>query len=249
MSIRRTRMALLAARARLALARVGQRVLEQKRDALLRELYREVRVVAVAHAELDAAAAAARSALEEARVWAGFETVAAAAAGAGVGRNVIVEPARVMGVPVPIVEPRGLVRRPIDRGRAVELSGPALELAATQFEEMLTVAVRVATLEVRVRRLAREIRRTSARVNALRTRVVPALEAERRAIAFALEQREREDRYRLKRVKALVRRRPPPTVAGAMVGPEGPSEEAQPPSSPPSRTEATTRRRPRATAP
>lgn len=207
MSIRRTRMALLAVRARLALARVGERVLEQKRDALLRELYREVRVVTAAHAELEAAAAVARSALEEARVWLGSEAVAAAAAAAAVGRSVAVEPARVMGVPVPIVEPRSLVRSPADRGRAVEVSGPVLELAAMRFEEVLTIAVRVATLEARVRRLAREIRRTTARVNALRMRVIPSLDAERRAIAFALEQREREDRYRLKRVKALRRRR------------------------------------------
>lgn len=240
MSVQRTRMALLAVRARLALARVGQRVLEQKRDALLRELYREVRVVSAAHAELEASAASARSALEEARVWLGSEVVAAAAAGAAVGRSVGVEPARVMGVPVPVVEPRNLVREAAERGRAVTVSGPVLELAATRFEEMVSIALRVATMEVRVRRLAREIRRTSARVNALRTRVVPALEAEQRAIAFALEQREREDRYRLKRVKAL-RRRPSVAVDGAAV--------RQSPGSEPRRTEARTRASPRAIDP
>jgi hypothetical protein len=56
-------------------------------------------------------------------------------------------------------------------------------------------------MEVRARRLAREIRRTSSRVNALRTRVIPDLEAETQTIAGTLEQREREDRFRLKRVK------------------------------------------------
>ena len=50
-------------------------------------------------------------------------------------------------------------------------------------------------------------RRTSSRVNALRTRVVPGLESETRAIALVLEQREREDRFRLKRVKETRRRR------------------------------------------
>jgi V/A-type H+-transporting ATPase subunit D len=65
----------------------------------------------------------------------------------------------------------------------------------------LTVALRLATVEARVHRLAREIRRTSSRVNALRTRVVPRLAAEAEAILMALVQREREDRFRLKRVK------------------------------------------------
>ena len=80
------------------------------------------------------------------------------------------------------------MREPDARGRALEATGPAVELAAERFEEELSIAIRVASLEARARRLAREIRRTSSRVNALRTRVVPDLEAETRAIEFALEQ-------------------------------------------------------------
>jgi V/A-type H+-transporting ATPase subunit D len=95
------------------------------------------------------------------------------------------------------------------RGRDASVSGPSLELAARRYEEVLTIALRVATLEARVRRLAREIRRTSSRVNALRTVVIPELEADARAIAQALEQREREDRFRAKRVKTSRSRRAP----------------------------------------
>lgn len=202
MSRPRTRMALLAVRAQLALARQGQALLEQKRDALLRELYRDVRFVHAARDELEDAADDARLALEEARVRLGDESVAAAAVAALDEPSLEVRPAVVMGVAVPAVTPRSLVRRPDGRGRAPEASGPALELAAERFEQELTVAIRLATIEARLRRLAREIRRTSSRVNALRTRVVPELEAEGRDILMALEQREREDRFRLKRVKA-----------------------------------------------
>jgi V/A-type H+-transporting ATPase subunit D len=106
-----------------------------------------------------------------------------------------------MGVPLPAVAPRDLVRSVAARDRSPLASGPTLELVAERFEEELTIAIRLATMEARVRRLAREIRRTSSRVNALRTRVIPELEAETRAIELALEQREREDRFRLKRVK------------------------------------------------
>ena len=77
-----TRMALLAGRAQLALARQGRELLEEKRDALLRELYREVRVVYAAHEELEAAAGRARLALESACVWLGPDQVAAAAVAA-----------------------------------------------------------------------------------------------------------------------------------------------------------------------
>ena len=181
MSRPRTRMALLAARAQLGLAEQGADLLEQKRDALLRELYREVRIVFAAHDELEAAAGVARLALDGARVWLGSETVAAAAAAAAGEVAVEVESASVMGVAVPAVTPRSLVRAPGARGRAVEASGP--------------------TIEARVRRLAHEIRRTSSRVNALRTRIIPGLRADVTAIGLALEQRERDDRFRLKLVK------------------------------------------------
>lgn len=199
-------MALLATRAQLALARQGQALLEEKRDALLREFYREVRIVFAEHDELETAAATARLALDQARVRLGQEVVAAAAVAAETEVGVDVESASVMGVPVPVVAPRSLVRTIPERGRAPAASGPALELAAQLFEEELTVAIRLATIEARVRRLAREIRRTSSRVNALRTRVVPELSSEARIIALALEQREREDRFRLKRVKSARQR-------------------------------------------
>ncbi len=215
-----TRMALLAARAQLALADQGRELLEEKRDALLREFYREVRTVYVAHEELEAAAGAARLALETARVRLGAEPVAAAASAARGEIAVEVESASVMGVPVPAVAPRDLVRSVDARDRCDELSGPTIELVAERFEEELTIAIRLATVEARVRRLAREIRRTSSRVNALRTRVIPDLQAETVAIAFALEQREREDRFRLKRVKQRRARAGGPTGddAGGVVG-------------------------------
>lgn len=196
-----TRMALLAGRSQLALARQGRELLEEKRDALLREFYREVRIVFAAHEELEAAAGAARLALDSARVWLGPEPIAAAATAASGEIAVDVESISVMGVAVPAVAPRDLVRSAAARDRSPLASGPTLELVAERFEEELTIAIRLATIEVRVRRLAHEIRRTSSRVNALRTRVIPELEAEIRTIEFALEQRERDDRFRLKRVK------------------------------------------------
>jgi V/A-type H+-transporting ATPase subunit D len=204
-------MALLAARGRLALAEQGRQLLEDKRDALLRELSREVPVAVAARRELETAAAEARLALEAARVRHGGAALAAAAAGTPAAIDVEVMSTTVMGVAVPAVSPRSLVRPADGRGRDPLATGPAVEAAAQRFEEELTIALRVATMEARVLRLAREIRRTSSRVNALRTWLIPALAAETAAIKLALEQQEREDRFRLKLVK---RRRARRAVAG-----------------------------------
>lgn len=203
MSLPRTRMGLLTGRARLRLARQGQSLLERKRDALLRELYREVPMVYAATEELEAAAGAARLALTQARTWLGTEPLAAAAAASERDLTVDLDTTTVMGLAVPAVAPRSLVRSVAARGRAVVATGPSVELAAERFEEEATVAIRLATMESRIRRLAREIRRTNSRVNALRTRIVPRLAAETAAVTLALDQRERDDRHRFKRVKAL----------------------------------------------
>ncbi|MGA3031296.1 MAG: V-type ATP synthase subunit D [Candidatus Limnocylindrales bacterium] len=208
-------MALLLDRGQLALARQGERLLEQKRDALLREFHREVRVIYTARDELETAAAAAGLALEDARVRSGESVLgAAAAAAAGEQAEVELHPTVVMGVALPAVTPRDLVRDPAGRHRALRASGLAVERAAERFEQELTLALRLATLEARVRRLAYEIRRTNSRVNALRTLIIPRLELETRTIELALEQRERDDRFRLKLVKTQSARRTTPTLAG-----------------------------------
>jgi vacuolar-type H+-ATPase subunit D/Vma8 len=59
----------------------------------------------------------------------------------------------------------------------------------------------VATYELRLRRLAEEIGATNRRVNALATIVIPRLRAEVRLIVTRLEERERQEIYRLKRIK------------------------------------------------
>ena len=67
---------------------------------------------------------------------------------------------------------------------------------------MLDRLLDVAALELSVRRLANEIARTTRRMNALEHVVVPRLEAERARIALVLEEREMEDRVRLRRMRS-----------------------------------------------
>lgn len=54
--------------------------------------------------------------------------------------------------------------------------------------------------------MAEEIQRTSRRVNALENILIPRLVAERDYIRMVLEEREREDIFRLKRVKQKLQR-------------------------------------------
>jgi len=202
MSGRRTRMALLLARSQLGLARQGQSLLEHKRDALLREVHDGMRRVDSARVVLDDSGLLAGQALVEARVTHGDDSVAAAAVAAAGHATAEIDSATIMGASVPVVVAADPRRRPGERGRDPLSVGVAVELAAERFETELALAVDLASAEARLRGVAREARHTSRRVNALRFRVVPALQSEVRTLAFTLEQREREDHFRLKLMKS-----------------------------------------------
>ena len=195
-------MALLLARSQLGLARQGQSLLEHKRDALLREVHDGMRRVDAGRAELDGAGLLAGRALAEARVGHGDDSVAAAAVAAAGQVSAEIGTATIMGASVPVVAAADPRRRAGERGRDPLSVGVAVELAAERFESELALAVDLASAEARLRGVAREARQTSRRVNALRFRVVPALQAEVRTLAFTLEQREREDHFRLKLMKS-----------------------------------------------
>jgi V/A-type H+-transporting ATPase subunit D len=67
---------------------------------------------------------------------------------------------------------------------------------------------------MRVRRLAEEIGRTTRRVNALDNVLLPRLAAELGYIQMVLEEREREDLFRLKRVKQKISNKPDILASG-----------------------------------
>ena len=68
-------------------------------------------------------------------------------------------------------------------------------------ERMLEKHVKCAPLERNIQTLGEEIKKTNRRINALNEYLLPKLRREVRAIARVLEEREREDTFRLKKIK------------------------------------------------
>ncbi|MDR7482321.1 MAG: V-type ATP synthase subunit D [Armatimonadota bacterium] len=195
--MKRTRTALLAARAAHALAARGQEVLARKRDALLQEMLRSAREVLAARQDLAALAAEAVTALAAARGHEGPDGLRSAAAAATREVLVDVEVRNVWGVRVPTVHTAPVVRRPADRGYGLLGTSASVDDAAEAFERLVGVALEHAPREVRLRRLAAEIRRTGRKVNTLQYVLIPRLAREERTIAGALDEQEREDLFRL----------------------------------------------------
>jgi len=70
-----------------------------------------------------------------------------------------------------------------------------------RFEKVLNEIIEIAPLEAGLKRLGREIQKTTRRINALELMLIPRLRDEIRFIRNSLEEREREDNFRLRRIK------------------------------------------------
>ncbi len=207
LKISATRMELLAKKAQIALATQGQALLEEKRTALMREFLRVADRVLARSEALQTAAAQARRALARADALAGPEATRSAAMATRAELALEVRAANVMGVRVPVIEQKRVARSAFARGYSVVGAPVVLEEAAAAFESEVDSLIELAESELRLTRMAAEIQRTSRRVNALEHVLIPRLIAERDAIQFALDERERADHFRLKRIKRALERR------------------------------------------
>jgi V/A-type H+-transporting ATPase subunit D len=196
-----TRTELLTRRAQIRLARQGVDLLKGKREALVREFLAELKRFVAQREAMSRTLAAALQALMRCLALDGREAVASVALAARRAVEVELEEKNIWGIRVGEAA-SDYHARPAGGHRYSSLAASArIEDATERFEEALESLLRVAPLDRKMRRLAEEIRRTTRRVNALEQRLLPGLEAEVEYIRAVLDQREREDIFRLKRLK------------------------------------------------
>ena len=79
-----------------------------------------------------------------------------------------------------------------------------LDDAKKAFSDLLSKLIELADLEAGIKSLTVEIEKTKRRVNVLENNLIPKLYATRKFIEMQLEEREREDFFRRKRIKAIL---------------------------------------------
>jgi V/A-type H+-transporting ATPase subunit D len=113
--------------------------------------------------------------------------------------EVQVRPRSVMGVVIPTVEASGA---PPDMPYGLGHTPAALDEAAESFRRVIEAIPALSELLTTVWRLALELQKTQRRVNALQYIFIPQYEETIKYIEGALEEREREEIFRLKRLKS-----------------------------------------------
>ncbi len=195
-----TRWNLLRTTRRLARVHRGAELLARKRRALVTELFGLARPALADRERLARRADSAYPALLDALAARGSDELRALGWPTR-DPEAEIELRETWGVRVAEIEEMPRMRRgPVERGVAPATTGPAVTRAADEFEDLVALLVDAATRETQIRRLARALARTSRQVNTLEQRVGPTLARQAAAIRRTLEEREREDHLRLRRL-------------------------------------------------
>lgn len=196
-----TRMYLLQRKQQAQIAVQGVDLLKRKRDALVADFFNIVRQSLLAREQLTRACEEAYVMLALAAAWEGREALEAAAMADRREVLVEIEVRNVWGTKIPEVEVKEVRRALLERGHNPATTSARTVESAANFEEVLRALLEVAATEIRLKKIGEEIKKTTRRVNALEQVVIPRLRGEIRYITAVLEQRAREDVFRLKRIK------------------------------------------------
>lgn len=200
-NIQPTRGELLKLERRIELAERGHELLKEKRDALVTEFFDNLDLLRDRREEVREKLGDAFDDLVDAKVVMGSLELEEAADAATRDLDVEVDSRNIMGVNVPVVSTVEVERDSAERGYSLAGTSAQLDEAAGSFEEALGLILELAEVEKTVRLLAREIERTKRRVNSLEHVLIPRLEENREYIEMRLQEQERENYFRLKRVK------------------------------------------------
>lgn len=201
-----TRTDLLLLKAGEAAAREGLSLLRGKREALVAELFSVVDQAVSARDRFSDALLRAEDALAVSLGADGRAGVESAAFAARRDIPVRLVERNLWGVRFPEIEAQGVVRASDARGYAFPAVPCATNAAARGFEKALEAAIGIVSYEGRLRRMGAEVRKATRRINVLTEAVLPRLRGRLRAVRLALEEREREDIFRMKRFKKTRRK-------------------------------------------
>lgn len=190
-----TRMELLALRKRLALAKRGYELLEEKRDALISRFFELIKLRNNLRKDVEENLKQIYEKYKEAKAILGRDIDSVIAAIPPI-KNIEIVKQYIMGVSVPKI-------------RKVEWEPKyTLYASAAAFDEMLKIMksttenlVKLIEVEHALLELSDEIMKTRRRVNALKYTMIPKLQRSIKWISLVLEERAREEFYRKKLIK------------------------------------------------
>ena len=202
-----TRMELIKKNAQIKLAEQGRDLLREKMDALIQEFFHILESVSKSRDELEDVANMAQRALLTALAVDDSVTLKSASYATRKGLFLDIKGKNIMGVPVPVLEKKRVSKSVLERGYSIIGVSGRIDEAAEKFEMEIDLIIGLAETETSLKRLGGEIQMTRRRVNALEQVLIPDLKKQAKYIENTIDEREREDLFRLKKVKKIIERK------------------------------------------
>ena len=199
--IKPTRSELLKLKKQIRLAKSGYSLLKKKRDGLILEFFEILKKARTLRVELINEYKIALEKINIARTLEGDLKVKSIAMAIKDIPDIKLTTKNIMGVKVPKIESGEIKKAFLERGYGIYNSS-AIDEAAAAYEKVVEKIIIAAEVETSMRKLLNEIEKTKRRVNALEFVVIPSLDKIRSFIQLRLEEIERENIFRMKRIKA-----------------------------------------------
>jgi V/A-type H+-transporting ATPase subunit D len=203
--IKPTRTELIAVKRKIALYDRGYKLLKMKRDGLVLEFFNILSKARDIRSRIIADYKKAEEKLIIATGVDGETSIRSVAFARREDPKVVMSSKNVMGTLVPTTLESATVKRRIDqRGYGIIGMSVRIDEAADAYEQLVEDIIIAAELETTLRRLIEEIEKNKRIVNALEFRILPELRKNEGFIRTRLEEMERENVFRLKRIKSTI---------------------------------------------
>jgi V/A-type H+-transporting ATPase subunit D len=193
-----TKSTLMAAKSSLDFSKKGFELLDKKRNVLIREMMSYVSKARELQNQVNIVFAKAYKALEFANINTGIINVEDIAMAVEEAKDYGILFRSVMGVEVPSII---FERKGIKPKYGFYRSSASIDEARKEFNGVKYLTYELAEVENAVYRLAMEVKKTQKRANALQNIQIPKYEGIVKYVTEVLEEKEREDFFRLKIVK------------------------------------------------
>lgn len=197
-----TRSELIALKKKIKIADRGHQILEMKRDGLIHEFFELLHHAKNLRSEVTDSYRIAKKSLLIAKTVEGTRTLDATALVRTDEPSIHLATRSVMGVMLPKITPKMDIRRNVaTRGYGIIGVPATVDETVGAYEDVLEKVILAAEVETSLKKLIEEIESTKRRVNALQYKVIPSLKFAAKYIGMKLQEQERENIFRLKRIK------------------------------------------------
>lgn len=199
-----TKLEMIRLRRSLQVAKSVHRILEDKRDVLIRRLNDLIERAEKEREGIVEPLTRAYSSLFQAYMAMGPTKVEAIASTTPEAVSVSVKEQTIIGIRVPTIE---VEERRVGLTYGFADTTAMFDETIRRFSELLPRICRVAEIENAIFRLAEELKKTQRLINALEHLIIPRYIESIKFIASTLEERERDDFVKLKHIKRVLERR------------------------------------------